>query len=60
MLVGAEALPSKDDNVQSPFFIAYMDFRKKLERENLTDAEWKDSFEIERRKSLPRHLEDFE
>jgi antitoxin YefM len=30
VLVGAEALPFKDDNVQSPFFIAYTDFRKNL------------------------------
>ena len=37
-----------------------MDFRKKLEREKLTEAEWKESFDIERRKSIPRHPEDFE
>ena len=60
VLVGAEALPPKDDSLQSPFFIAYTDFRKKLDCENPSEEEWKTTFEIERRKSLPRHPEDFD
>ena len=60
VLVNAESLSLNEEITTAPFYIAYMDFRKKLEQEKFTEAEWKEGFEIERRKSLPRHPEDFE
>ena len=44
----------------TPFYIAYMDFRKKLECEKFAESEWENIFEIELRKSVIRHPEDFE
>ena len=60
VLVNVDTISSNEEITTTPFYIAYMDFRKKLEREKLTEAEWKESFDIERRKSVPRHPEDFE
>ena len=60
VLVNADLISSNEEITTTPFYIAYMDFRKKLECEKLTEAEWKESFDIERRKSVPRHPEDFE
>ena len=37
-----------------------MDFRKKLKLEKLSESEWENIFEIERRKSVIRHPEDYE
>ena len=44
----------------SPFYQAYLNFRKKLEADNFTDKEWRDAFEIKREKTIIRHPEDFE
>ena len=44
----------------SPFYQAYLNFRKKLESDNFTDEEWKSAFEIKRQKTIIRHPEDFE
>ena len=60
VLVNTETLSSKEEITSTPFYIAYTDFRKKMERENLSESEWKSIFDIERRKSVPRHPEDFE
>lgn len=60
VLVNAESSSSKEEITATPFYIAYMDFRKKLECEKLSESEWENIFEIERRKSIIRHPEDFE
>ena len=44
----------------SPFYQAYLNFRKKLESDNFTDEEWKNAFEIKREKIIIRYPEDFE
>ena len=51
----------KTNNISSsPFYQAYLNFRKQVESDNFTDEEWKDAFEIKREKTLIRHPEDFE
>lgn len=44
----------------SPFYKAYLNFRKKLESDNFSEEEWKDAFEIKRQKTIIHHPEDFE
>ncbi len=52
---------SQTTNISSsPFYQAYLNFRKKLESDNFTDEEWIEVFEIKREKAVIRHPEDFE
>ncbi len=44
----------------SPFYIAYMSFRKNIEESSLSEEEWKSAFEIERKSSEMRPSSDFE
>ena len=60
VLVGAEQQPATDDISKSPFYLAYINFRKKMDFESFSEEEWKKTFEIERRKTDLRHPEDFE
>lgn len=60
VLVGAEKQTTTDDISKSPFYLAYLNFRKKMDFDAFSEAEWKKTFEIERRKTGLRHPEDFE
>ena len=60
VLVGAENQTATDDISNSPFYLAYINFRKKMDFDSFSEEEWKKTFEIERRKSGLRHPEDFE
>lgn len=47
--------------VPDPFALAYENFRNKMNTQfELSDAEWKDYFDIPRQKTTLRHPEDFE
>ena len=61
VLVSAESQESKTNSyTNSPFYLAYLNFRKKMDFDNFTKDEWKKTFEIERRPTIIRHPEDFE
>ncbi len=61
VLVSSESQESKTNSyTNSPFYLAYLNFRKKMDFDNFTEDEWKKTFEIERRPTIIRHPEDFE
>ena len=45
---------------KSPFYLAYLNFRKKLDFDSFTEEEWKNTFDIKRNQTVVRHPEDFE
>ena len=48
------------DILNSPFYIAYIEFRKKMKFDKLSEEEWKKAFEIERPLTEICHPKDFE
>ncbi len=60
VLVGAESQTTTEDISKSPFYLAYINFRKKMNFDSFSEEEWKKTFEIERKKTGLRHPEDFE
>ncbi|MCR4948270.1 MAG: type II toxin-antitoxin system prevent-host-death family antitoxin [Treponema sp.] len=60
VLVGAENQTTTDDVSNSPFYLAYLKFREKMNFNSFSDEEWKKTFEIERNETGLRHPEDFE
>ena len=48
------------ETINSPFYIAYIEFRKKMKFDKLSEEEWKKAIEIERPLTEIRHPEDFE
>lgn len=52
---------NKSDNLyDSVFYIAYLNFRKKMDFDNFSEEEWKKAFVIERPLTEIHHPEDFE
>lgn len=61
LLVSVDSQEEKNQSyTNTPFYLAYLNFRKKMDLEGFTEEEWKETFEIERRQSIVRHPEDFE
>ena len=60
VLVSAESQTRTEDISNSPFYLAYINFRKKMNLDSFSEEEWKKTFEIERKKTGLRHPEDFE
>lgn len=61
VIVSAETQENQINTYKkSPFYLAYLNFRKKMDLEGFTEEEWQKTFEIERRQSIVRHPEDFE
>ena len=46
--------------INSPFYIAYIEFRKKMKFDKLSEEEWKKAIEVERPLTEIRQPEDFE
>jgi len=60
VLLSPDRAVSKTSDINSsPFYISYLNFRKKLEAEGFTE-DWDKTFDIKRSKSIIRHPEDFE
>ena len=55
-----ESQTTTEDISKSPFYLAYINFRKKMNFDSFSEEEWKKTFEIERKKTGLRHPEDFE
>jgi len=60
MLTCAEENNGTIFDEKSPFYLAYLDLRKKLASSDFSQKEWNDIFLMERNKSVLRHPEDFE
>ena len=57
--MSSSKLDISSDILNSPFYIAYIKFKKKMVFDNLSEVDWKKIFEIERPLVEIRHREDF-